>query len=332
MPAKLDGERWLRRAAARLAGSLWVRAGITLLLLGAVASRLDWSAIEARLSEGRPLDFLLAVALVVLALAAGAYRWWTLLRSAGVPVEASRLARIYAVSTFSATFLPTTAGGDVARALLVARRGPLLARAAVSVVVDRLGGLVGMIGLAWIAVAIERGAVPAGAQIGLAWATGLFAVAVLAVATAAFGGSRLARRVVPGGLLAAARDSRAVLRGYAGDRPLLGAWILSSLVYQVLIVLQLVVLAHAIDVELPFATAAVALALVTLLTLVPISIGGFGVREASYVVLLGGASIAAGDAVLISVLSAAALLVASLPGAYLIVRGDVGATAEAVPG
>ncbi len=43
--------------------------------------------------------------------------------------------------------------------------------------------------------------------------------------------------------------------------------------------------------------------------------------------LLGGASIAAADATLISVLSVAALFVASLPGAYLIVRGRVGAGA-----
>ena len=56
----------------------------------------------------------------------------------------------------------------------------------------------------------------------------------------------------------------------------------------------------------------------------PISIGGFGVREGSYVVLLGGASIAASDATLISVLSVATLLVASLPGAFLIMRGNVG--------
>ena len=44
--------------------------------------------------------------------------------------------------------------------------------------------------------------------------------------------------------------------------------------------------------------------------------GGFGVREGSYVVLLSGASIAATEATLISVLRVATLFIASLPGAY----------------
>jgi len=46
-------------------------------------------------------------------------------------------------------------------------------------------------------------------------------------------------------------------------------------------------------------------------------------------VLLGGVSIAASDATLISVLSAATLLVASLPGAWMLARGNVGAVPEA---
>jgi hypothetical protein len=125
-----------------------------------------------------------------------------------------------------------------------------------------------------------------------------------------------------------ARDARAVLSDYARDPGLLAGWLALSVVYQALIAFQLVVLGRAIEVDLPFATAAVALTLVTLVTLIPISIGGFGVREGSYVVLLGGVSIAASDATLISVLSVATLLVASLPGAYLLVRGNVGANPE----
>ncbi len=63
----------------------------------------------------------------------------------------------------------------------------------------------------------------------------------------------------------------------------------------------------------------------------PISIGGFGVREGSYVVLLGGASISATDATLISVLSIAALFVASLPGAWLLARGGIAPALETSP-
>lgn len=314
--------RWL----AWMVRSVWVRTGITLLLLALVASGLDWSEMGAALREGEPLDFLLAVGLVVLALVAGAWRWHALLYRAGVPVGVGRLARIYAVSTFSAWFLPTTAGGDVTRALLVTR-GPELRRVAVSIVVDRAGGLAGMIAIAWLAFALEPSGVPDEADAILIWSTAVLLLAGLVVAVALRRGSAL-RRFVPERLLAMARDSRDVLRDYGRSPTLLGTWLALSILYQGLIAFQLVVLGRAIDVELSFAMAAVALTVVTLVTLVPISIGGFGVREGSYVVLLGGVSIAASDATLISVLSVATVLIASLPGAFLIMRGNVGAVAR----
>jgi uncharacterized membrane protein YbhN (UPF0104 family) len=312
----------------RLARSPALRAAVTLLLLGIVASRLDWSHIAERLREGRPLDFLAAVAIVLLALVMGAWRWKTLLHRAGVPLGTARLARIYAVSTFSNTFLPTSAGGDFTRALLVTRRGSELRRVIVSVLVDRAGGLVGLLSIAWLALAIEPSRVPHGARAVLAWTTLALAVGALAMAVATLRGGRLGRRIVPERALSMGRDARDVLFAYARDPRLLTAWLLLSVAYQALIALQLVVLGDAIGVELPLATAAVVLALVQIVTLIPISIGGFGLREGSYVVLLGGVSIAASDAALISVLSVATLVVASLPGAYLIMRGDVGASPE----
>ncbi len=302
-----------------------------MLLLGIVASQLDWGRIGDRLSHGEPVDFLLAVLVLVLALALAAWRWHALLAGAGVPLGVPRLWRIYAVSTFSSTFLPTSMGGDVARTLLVTRRPTLLPRVAITVVVDRLGGFVGLIGLAWIAFLLAPSAVPDGSRVFLLVATAVCAVTGIALAWLALWSPQRLRRMVPTRLTDAVRDARALIADYLRDPSLLVLWTVLSFVNQALIALQLVLLSRAIDVDLAYTTAAVALALVTIVTLIPISIGGFGVREGSYVVLLGGASIAAADATLISVLSVAALFVASLPGAYLIVRGRVGATAEAMP-
>jgi len=321
MPAT-EPRRWQRLASA--AGSPLVRAGVTLFLLTLVASRLDWSQIAQRLREGHPLDFLLAIAIVLLALVMGAFRWRALLHGAGIKLSAPRLARIYAVSTFSNTFLPTSAGGDVTRALLVTRRGPELRKVVVSVLVDRAGGLAGLLGIAWIALVVAPSRVPQSAQTVLGWTTFVLAAAAGITAVVAARGGRLGRRLVPERARGTARDARDVLLGYARSPRLLVSWLLLSVTYQALIALQLVMLGRAIGVELPLATAAVVLALVQIITLMPISIGGFGIREGSYVVLLGGASIAASDATLISVLSVATLLIASLPGAYLIMRGDVG--------
>ena len=58
-----------------------------------------------------------------------------------------------------------------------------------------------------------------------------------------------------------------------------------------------------------------------ILSTAPISIGGYGVREGSYVLVVGYAGVSATDATLFSLLSAAAFALASLPGALaLLVR------------
>jgi uncharacterized protein (TIRG00374 family) len=312
----------------RIAESLPARIGVTVILLALVALHINWRRMEERVGHGHPLDALVALALVVAALTIGALRWRRLLTAAEVPLSLRSLARVYSVATFSGTFLPTAVGGDVTRALLVTRRGALLTRVVMTIVVDRLGGLVGLLGSAWIAFSLQSTTVPAGAQIFLAWVTGVVVVGSLLLAVAVHRGSRLLRTLIPARLTSMARETRALIRRYASDRETLAIVLVSSLVYQALISLQLVMLARAIDVHLPFATAAVTLALVTIVTLIPISIGGFGVREGSYVVLLGGASIGPTDATLISLLSVATLFLASLPGAFLFARGGIAPAVE----
>ena len=79
-------------------------------------------------------------------------------------------------------------------------------------------------------------------------------------------------------------------------------------------------IALSISLDVSFAVLGVTLPLVLVIT-VPVSIGGFGVREGSYVLLLSYAGVSATDATLFSLLSAAAFALASLPGALaLLVR------------
>jgi glycosyltransferase 2 family protein len=317
--------------ARRTAESLPVRVAVTLVLLGAVASQIDWQQMRERVSNGHPLDFVAAVAIVLCALVIGAYRWWLLLRRADVNLDLPQLARVYSVSTFSSTFLPTSLGGDVTRALLVVRRGPLLTRVVVTIVLDRLFGLMGLLGMAWIALAFQSTKVPHGAQVFLIWVTAAVVVGSLLLAIAVLRGSQVAQALVPKRLVSVARESRVLLQSYARDPATLIMVVMLSLAYQALISLHLVLIAQAIDVHLAFSTAAVTLTLVTIVTLIPISVGGFGVREGSYVVLLGAAMINVTDATLISVLSVATVFLASLPGAFMLARGGLKPALEVAP-
>jgi uncharacterized membrane protein YbhN (UPF0104 family) len=324
-----SGRRWGR--TRQVVGSVWVRVAITTILLAVVGSRINWQRMGERLRHGHPLDFVIAVGLMLFALVIGAYRWSRLLSKSDIRLGASPLARVYAVSTFSNTFLPTAVGGDVTRALLVVRRGPMLTRVSITIILDRVGGLIGLVVLAWIALAFRPTTVSDGAQIFLTWVTAAVIMGSLLILIIVFKGSGVVRSLTPGRLIPIAQQSRSLLHSYARDPLMFIVLVSLSLIYQGLVSMQLVMLARAIDVHLPFTTAAVVLALVTVVTLIPVSIGGFGIREGTYVLLLGGAAIAATEATLISVLSVATLFLVSLPGAYILARRGLTPVFEGSP-
>jgi uncharacterized membrane protein YbhN (UPF0104 family) len=106
------------------------------------------------------------------------------------------------------------------------------------------------------------------------------------------------------------RDTWATLRTWAGSTKTISLVLALGLAYQVLAVLVLVMVGKTVGVQLSFALAAVSTAIVLVAMLIPISIGGLGVREGGFVLLLGEAGINGADATSVSLLSAAVVVLA----------------------
>jgi uncharacterized protein (TIRG00374 family) len=303
--------------ARRAAGSLAFRAVVTAALMAVVLWRVDWGTISDRVSSGNPGYGLLAVLVVAAALATGGVRWALLLRVASIELRGRELFRIYAVTSFANAFLPTSVGGDVARPLMVARRGPVLTRAIVTVLIDRIVALVALVALAWLGVALA----PESTSAGAAGALALVSVGVVLLGIVALIRPPAARRLVPERIAGHVETALDVLRALRGSPQTVAAVLALSLGFQALVTLQLVLLGRMIGADLSFGLAAVALALVTLATLLPVSIGGFGVREGGYVAVLAGGGIGHTDAVLLSLLTVVVLFFAASPGALELIRG-----------
>lgn len=78
-------------------------------------------------------------------------RWWLLMRCRGMQVPLSRAFRLVMVGSFFNYCMPGTTGGDVIKAWYAARRSDRRTDAVMSVIFDRITGLLGLILLAGIA-------------------------------------------------------------------------------------------------------------------------------------------------------------------------------------
>ena len=101
-----------------------------------------------------------------------------------------------------------------------------------------------------------------------------------------------------------------VLRGYGQDRETQVRALILGLAFQALMVGAIWALGKSLRLGTPPALLAVVAPLVSVATLVPISVAGFGVREAAFIALLAEVGVTSADATLLSSLSVAAASIA----------------------
>ena len=103
---------------------------------------------------------LLALALFVIALLTNAVKWQILLKAQGIPVPLGPLINYTFIGAFFNNVLPANVGGDVIRGFVLARYTERSADAAVSVIVDRITGLLAFMFTAVVAALIAVTIVP----------------------------------------------------------------------------------------------------------------------------------------------------------------------------
>jgi hypothetical protein len=255
-----------------------------------------------------------AFSILGVSLGIGAVRFRVLLRGAGLDIGLAILFRAYLVATFFNLVLPGAILGDVYRFFDARRSTGEGARVLGVVVMERLLSLAALGSIA-LAVAPTISGIHEDRRL-LGWlvaAGGGFVAAALAALTPLVNRwlVRVARRlggVSPRVALAGERSLDAVA-GLAARRAVVARAFALSLVNQGLPVLAVAVLAVPLDALVPWYWFAVIVPFVTLVSLLPVSIGGTGVRELLYVSLFGavGMRAEAALALSLSVMAAAVL-------------------------
>jgi uncharacterized protein (TIRG00374 family) len=268
-----------------------------------------------------------ALALVLLDRALMAYRWLVLVRVFEPPdrLPLTTILRVFFVSTFVGTFLPTSIGGDAVRAYSLTRTNARGASSVASVLMDRLLGVVSLLvvtvaGLAFARDLLHESAVAVAlALTGAACAAGMAIIYSERVAAVA---RRVFVRIPAAAAQRVAHDLVDAVRAYATRHDVVANVLAGSIVVQVLRVAQAWALARALGIGLPFTPYFAFVPIILLVMLLPISVYGLGTSQLAFTALFGRAGVPAGDAVALSLLFLSLGIVGNLPGAFLYMTGD----------
>jgi glycosyltransferase 2 family protein len=288
-----------------------LRFAISGVLLTWVAWHTEWAKVAAAFGGMRIELWLAAVATLGVAQTFSAWRWQMLARPLGFAHTMPQLLGYYFIGMYFNLLLPTSVGGDVVRAwYLDGHSGrPLAALAAVFL--DRFSGLVMLLVLACVGVLVEPSDVPTWIAY-CVWVT--TACALLGIAAVLLWGQHVE------GMSPRLRQVRLALATLTAPR-LLAAQALLSLGVQAGNILVVALLGEAIGAPIPGAYYWVVVPMVTLLTMLPVSINGMGMREQAMVVFLAPVGVANGVAVTLGLLWFSVFLAASVAGGLVYLFG-----------
>jgi uncharacterized membrane protein YbhN (UPF0104 family) len=292
----------------------------SLVLVGVLAWRLDWRQVASAFAGLDVTLWLLALGLYLLTQGVSALRWQMLARTLGLGGRWRDYLGYFFIGMFFNLVLPTSVGGDVVRAWYLGRLDgpppPLGRRTAayLSVLADRVNGFVVLIAVACVAALCCPLPLPgpvawAVASMGAAAALGLASLPALPWLQKVL---PVHPRLTP--ILAGARLC-------LGDRRRLLIVSALSLVVQLANVVLAWLVGEALGLPIPPLYYGVFIPLVSLLTLLPVSLNGMGLRETGTMLLLDPLGVGAASAVTLSLLLFAVYTAASLGGGLFYLLG-----------
>lgn len=249
------------------------------------------------------------------------WRWQIILRSTGYRARMGVLFSSYFGGMFLNTLLPGAVGGDAYRVYRIAQQSQQSELAFVSVFLERITGVFALLAIALISIP------PAFSLIGL-WDV----ILLLVLCTAMVAGmvmliasprllkfsqpwlNRLKLRVLSEKL----SNIQHLLRVFAQHRLAMALTLLLSVLFQLLVVLYYYLIAQQLQISVSYLQLLIFTAIIVAITLLPISLGGLGVKEGLLVYLFSRVGLSAEEAIVLSLTVTALSWLLSLPGGLVL--------------
>lgn len=302
---------------------------VTLGLIAFLLTRVDLNKTGAVLAQVQVAPLALALALYFLAIVLGALKWQILVKAQGIDAPLGALLAFALVGLFFGNVMPSNVGGDVVRAYDLARatHGKREA-AAISVLVDRLLGLVAFLGAAVAMAALAAVLLTKAAQIEQLIVATVAAAGIFVSGLMLLFSRRISRRAaflfeypVLARLKPLAQKIHDALQVYRFRYRALALNVLLSGVIVVLTTFVWYTVGLAVGIaNVSFFYFLLFNPLIAFVLLIPISFNGLGPKEAAAVFFFGLINVPQEQALSMSLLFHLIVVATSLPGGVLWLR------------
>ena len=288
-----------------------LRFGVTILLFAFLFKNLDITKLGATFLHINPSIALVGLVVGIYTLVVSAYQWQALLNAEKIPLDLTKLINLYMVGIAFNHFLPTSMGGDAVKIYYVGRESSNMPGSASAAVMSRITGFFGMLLVAYPTLLIFHKQFTQ--QVVLLLLLLSLVVLVLVTGTFVFAGlfSRFAqvkkiqvaiesrlpsfirKRLNIGGIIEKAIDIGNTLIMSAKKPRSMVIATLFGVMFHIVACLNYYSYGLALHIDIPFYFYLVAIPLVSLIGFLPISIGGFGLREGALIFVFATAHVAA---------------------------------------
>lgn len=269
--------------------------------------------------SGSTLEWLgAAVVVTAVGIVLSAVRWQRVLAALEVRAHIRALTTYQLAGLFVGNFLPSTIGGDVlrvARLSAASGRGP---DAFASVVLERLTGWIVLPVITLTALALNPGLLRLGLASKVAVAISVVTLVLLAVVLTVAGSARAGRALRSHeGIVGFLRAVHLGLDRFRRHPGLAFEVLVAGFVYQMAVVLAAFLTSEALGLDVGWTAMMAFMPAVAIVQVLPITIGGLGVREGAFVLFLSrsGLGVSVNQAIALGLLIYAVNLAVSLAGA-----------------
>jgi len=294
---------------------------VSVVLLTLLFSKVDVARLWAIARRASLQWFVAALAIYSLNMVASTWRWHLLLRTQEVKVHRRWLFGSFLVASFFNNFLPSNIGGDVIRISDTAKAARSRTLAATVVLMDRVLGLMALIFVAAVGASAAGAVHPAALPIWPMWLWAGLLAGAAASAPAVFapvGFSRLLQPLTvfhPEWVGSRIETLTEVLTRFRAHPGILARCFATAVFVQGTMVLFYFAVTYALHLSVALSDIAVIVPISFVVQMLPVSFGGFGVREATFSIYFSRIGQPIESAVAMSLIAQGLIILFSLTGA-----------------